>query len=158
MTDKYVPAIDKYGHSEERAANIERMERLFESCHESDPKTAFAACIEINRLLTSLDDPPPDPDMTDRPVAPRIEPIKDFWMVVQAFPDVEGALPMTMGEPYSSYDKACAEAIRLHLIDEVRAKSAGARDSFRCPMVVMHSVGMACQTPVNPPVSGPVTT
>jgi len=61
--------------------------------------------------------------------------MKDFWLVVQTYPDVPGAQPMVMGPPCLSYDDACEEAIRIHSKED------------RCPVVVMHSVAIAEDPP-----------
>ncbi len=73
MSDKpteYGPVRYSYSRSEELGENIKRLQQLFESCHESDPKVAFGACIEINRL-TGLDEPTPDTEKSTGPEKPH---------------------------------------------------------------------------------------
>lgn len=56
--------------------------------------------------------------------------MKEFWMVVEVYPDIPEAQPTVIGPPCSSFKNAC----------EVASGVYAAR--CRCPVVVLHSVAI----------------
>lgn len=54
--------------------------------------------------------------------------MKEFWMVVQTYPDVPDAQPMVMGPPCLSFEDACEKAMQAYKLND------------DCPVVILHTV------------------